>query len=107
MEYSAEFYPNMDAITLQNIWVMCDAVEDSAIGTKLQRPILRAIPNNQYNQNHSLHVFGIPQFKRVLSSNGVQQIRIRMCEDLLGSTLAIYCDVFLKLEVESNDAIRV
>jgi hypothetical protein len=99
-ESNAEFHPNMDAMTLQTMWIMCDVIEDTRIGSHLNLPILRALPNNPYNQHNSLHMFGIPQFKKILSSNGVDQIHIRMCEDLDGTILAIYGDVFLRFEIQ-------
>jgi hypothetical protein len=106
-EYAASYHPNMDAITLQTLWIMCDGIEETLVDTKMHRPILRALPNNPYNQHHSLHMFGLPQFKRLLSSNGVDQLRIRMVENYDGVIVSIYGDVFIRIEVIPNDVTRV
>jgi hypothetical protein len=101
-EWKATFTPNMDAITLQTLWIMCDVVEHTQVSDKIQRPILRALPNNPYNIDHSLHMFALPQFKRILSSNGVDQLHFKIMEDLDGTVVTIYGDVFIRLEVIEN-----
>ena len=106
-EYAANYHPNMDAITMQTLWIMCDGIEETLVDVKMHRPILRALPNNPYNMHHSLHMFSLPQFKRLLSSNGVDQLHIRMVENYDGVIVSIYGDVFIRIEVIPNDVSRV
>ena len=97
----ADYLPNMNAQTVQTIWIMCDCIEDSEIGDRLHLPLLRALPMTQDTQQHSMASFGNLQFKKVIKRN-VDCITIRMCEDLQGSILDIQGDVFIRLEIQKN-----
>ena len=90
----------MDAITVQTLWVMCDIIEDTMVDDALHLPLLRAIPNTQYHQGHSLHAFANPHYKKIIKRS-VDYIKIRICEDLTqkDSILEIFGDVFLRLDL--------
>ena len=100
-EYHADYFPDMDAITIHTIWIMCDCIEDIDIGDRLHRPILRSLPMTHVTQQHSSAAFGNLQFRKIIKRN-VDCITIRMYEDLKGSILDIQGDVFLMLEIQKN-----
>jgi hypothetical protein len=87
----------MDAITLHTLWVMCEGIEKTNCGSNLQLPILRALPLDQYQMEHSLHTFGNPLFRRILGK--MNQIKISIYEDLGDTPLTIYSDVHLRFEI--------
>src|SRR5271167_4275270 len=99
----APYAPNMNANTLNSIWVMCDIVEHTDCGCSLQLPLLRVVPVGN-NNTHVLHNFGIPQYRR-LNTNRISRIKIWLLEELDDDKIAldIYSDVYIRLEFARDD----
>ena len=98
---TAEYFPNMDVETLNAMWIMCSIIESTNMGHYQHIPLLRVIPANVTYQSHSFHNFMVPQFRKIIH-NHVDVIKIWTCEDLNGSILDIYGDVFVRLEFRQN-----
>ena len=97
----AAYVPNMNAQTLNTIWVMCDVVELTDFGCGKQYPLLRVMPADTM-RNHVSHNFGITQYRKVIGPR-INSIRIWFVEDLSSNTvLDIYSDVYIRLEFKNG-----
>ena len=100
-QWVAQDPPNMDAVTLRTLWIMCDSIESINVGHEQNHPILGVIPVDLFAQTHSLHNFGNPRVVNILGT--VDTIKIRICDDLIGSDADIHSDVYLRLEIHDAE----
>ena len=98
--HRVEYSPNMNAQTLNSIWVMCNIVEQTNFGCDQQQPLLRMLPADT-KIGHTTHNFSIEQFKKV-NTNRIKEIKIWLAEDADGRPLDIYTSVYLRLEFKKH-----
>jgi hypothetical protein len=90
--------PNMNLKTMNTIWIMCDAIENVALGDELEYPLLRSITPNFKN---SCFNFTNPQFRR-LTKQRIESIKIWVSEDVKGTILDIHSPLYLRVEFRKN-----
>ena len=97
---TADYPPNMNAQTLSSIWIMCDIVERTSFGCDKQLPLLRVLPV-ETKIGQVTHNFAIEQHKKV-NINRIKEIKIWLAEDVDGTPLDIFGNLFLCLELKKN-----